>query len=160
MSFSSEVSFIEDRFTQGFLAGIAGWLPEVIFTFSNLWIFHLTKFGYLDFAAIITYNHKPQGFLQHLFSELVVIIVLTFLGAVFAMLIKVIQSPAIILKGTLYGAISWFLIYVLFALYKIEGISGKIDFPTAVINLLGAAIWGIGMAWTLLFLNRKYGVKN
>ncbi len=159
MSFGKEVGFMEDRFTQGFIAGIVGWLPQFLFTYIMYGI-HLTKFRYVDFAAIITYNHRPQGFLQLLFSEMVVILVASFLGAVFAMLIKVIQSPAIFLKGLLYGAISWFLIYVVFSLFKVKGIYGEPDFSTVFINLTGVFIWGFSTAWTLLILNRRFGVKN
>lgn len=155
-----KVGFIEDRFSQGVIAGVLGWVPQLLFTQTVFWIFRGTKFQYLDFAAMMVMNHRPRGWAEYLFSELVVVIMLAFLGALFALAVKVIKSVGILLKGTLFGAISWFLIYTLFTLFKIEGIYHVIDFKTALYNLIGAAIWGGAMSAGLLVLNRKCGVKN
>lgn len=93
---------MDDRLTQGFLAGIAGWLPQIIFT-SIMFKLHFTKLRYLDFAAVLTFNHKPQGFLEILFAEIVVIIFLGVLGREFSMLLKVVSSANLFFKGWLYG---------------------------------------------------------
>ena len=159
MSSWKKESFIADRFTQGVIAGVVGWFPQFIFMYLMHWA-HWSKFRYVDFAALITYNHRPQGIVQMLFSELIVILVASVLGAVFAMLIKAIHSPALLFKGSLYGAISWFLIYVAFALFKVEGIYGKPDFLTVFLNLAGVFIWGLSMSWALQIINRRFGVEN
>ncbi len=52
--------FLKDRLTQGFIAGVAGWPLQIIFT-GTLFKFHLTKLRFLDFAAVLTFNHKLNG---------------------------------------------------------------------------------------------------
>lgn len=157
---SEKGSFIQDRFTQGFVAGFIGWIPQMLIMQSLHWIFHATKFQYLDFVAIMAFNNHPKGILQFLFAEVLVVAVLTTAGSIFAMLVKVISSRSLILKGAIWGGSVWFILYTAVILYKVEKIYGQIDFSTAFFNLLGAVIYGVFMAWALLILNRKYGVEN
>jgi hypothetical protein len=155
------VSFkVEDRFTQGFIAGLVGWLPQELFTWAMFYWFHIVKFRYHDFAAMIVFNYKPKAMWETIFAELIVLFFVGFLGAVFSMLIKAIFSSNLLFKGWSYSVICWFLIYCAVTLFTVKGIYGTMDSKTALINLIAASIWGIVMAWTLLFLNRKYGVKN
>lgn len=151
---------LNDRLTQGFIAGVAGWLPQMLFMQPMYWIFKLIKLQYLDYGAYLSFNHRPEGLSQFLFSEFTVVLFLGFLGVLFSMLIKIISSANLIFKGWLYGALLWFIIFSIFSLFKVNGVYGVIDYNTAIINLIGASIYGIGMSWTLLFLNGKYGVKN
>jgi len=151
---------LNDRLTQGFLAGVVGWVPEALFTLPMYGIFHLVKLRYLDYAAILAWGNSPQGLVQSLFAEFVVIIFLGFLGILFTMLIKIVFSDNFVFKGWLFGAVFWFAIFSIFAFFKIKGIVGVVDFKTAFFNLVGASIWGIAMTLVLLFLNRRYGVKN
>jgi hypothetical protein len=154
-----EMSFkLNDRLTQGFLAGVAGWLPQIVFTVI-MFKLHFTKLRFSDFAAVLTFNHKPQGFLEVLFAEIVVIVFLGILGIIFSMLLKVISSENIFFKGWLYGTFMWFAIYSTMTMYKLEHIY-PVDTNSALFSLITASIWSIVMTWVLLFLNRKYGVKN
>lgn len=57
------------------------------------------------------------------------------------------------------GTFMWFAIYAAMTMYKLEHIY-PVDTKTALFSLIAASIWSIGMTWTLLFLNRRYGVKN
>ncbi|OJU14023.1 MAG: hypothetical protein BGN88_12830 [Clostridiales bacterium 43-6] len=147
---------MKDRFTIGFLSGLAGWLPQFLFMTAMYYVFHLTKLLYFDFAAIIAYGHKPQNWQETSFAVLIVIGFLGVLGAVFAFAIKIIQSPNILFKGAVFGAGDWFLIYAITYVFKVEGLYKQMDFPTAVINLIGGTIWGISTALMLVFLNRRY----
>lgn len=151
---------LNDRLTQGFLAGVAAWVPEALFTLPMYGLFHQVKLRYLDYAAILAWGNQPQDLLQTLFAEFVVMIFLGFLGIVFTMLIKAVFSENFVFKGWLYGAVVWFGIFSVFAFFKIKGIVGVVDFKTAFFNLVGASIWGIAISVNLLYLNRRYGVKS
>lgn len=151
---------MKDRFTKGFIAGIAGWFPQFVFTTTMYYAFHLVKLRYLDFSAILGYGHKPQNWLQTIFAELIVVGFLGVLGAIFALVIKVIRSTNIMLKGALFGAGVWFLIFATTYVSKVEGLYKYINFPTAVINFSGAAIWGISTSLVFLFLNKRYSTKT
>jgi hypothetical protein len=153
-----EMDFIKDRLTQGFLAGVAGWPLQVVFTHTMYWL-HLTKYRYLDFAAVLTFNRLPKGWLDSLLAEFVVVVFLGVLGIIFAMLIKVVTSMNLYFKGLLYGTFMWFAIYSAMTMYELKHIY-PVDPMTAFLTLVAASMWSVGMTWTLLFLNRKYGVKN
>lgn len=120
---------------------------------------HFTKLRYLDFAAVLTYNHRPQGFFEVLFAVVVVITFLGVLGISFSMLLKFVSTKNLFFKGWLYGTFMWFAIYAIMTLFELKHIY-PVDTNTALISLIAASIWSIGMTWTLLFLNRKYGVIN
>ncbi|HEX3046432.1 MAG TPA: hypothetical protein VHY08_16870 [Bacillota bacterium] len=152
--------FIQDRFTQGLVAAIIGWVPQMLVMQTLHWIFHATKFQYLDFMAVLAFDRRPHGILEFLFAEFLVVAVLGTAGSIFAMLVKVISSRNLLIKGAIYGGSVWFVLYTIVILYKIEGVYGKIDFPTAFFDMMGAVIYGIFLAWGLLYLERKYGVEN
>lgn len=156
--YSHRVGLLEDRFMQGLIAGAVGWIPQMIFT-QTLFYFKVTKLRYLDFAAILGFNNHPNGLLQSLIAEFIVLSFLSFLGAIFALLVKVIASPFLMVKGVIFGGVVWFLIYAVMTLFKLEKIY-PVDFATGISNLIGALIWGGVMAWTLLLINCKFGVKN
>jgi hypothetical protein len=82
---------MKDRLTQGFIAGIVGWLPQIIFT-ATMFKLHFTKLCYLDFAAVLTFNYLLQRFFKIVFAEFVVVGFLGTLGIGFSMLLKVIAS--------------------------------------------------------------------
>ena len=81
---------MKDRAIQGFIAGIVGWLPQLIFTQTMYWVFHLTKLQFYHFAGILAFSHKPHGFLESLFSEFIVVALMAALGILFALVIKII----------------------------------------------------------------------
>ncbi|HEX3047444.1 MAG TPA: hypothetical protein VHY08_22015 [Bacillota bacterium] len=151
---------MNDRFTQGFIAGVIGWIPQELFTLIMFYGFHNVKFRYHDFAALIAFNYKPNNIWDTIFAELLVIIFVGFLGAGFSMLIKTIHSANLHFKGWAYGVIWWFMIYCAITLFTIKGIYQTIDSKTALINLIAACIWGVCMARVFLFLNRKSFIQN
>lgn len=159
MDSKSEAGFIRDRFTQGLVAGAIGWLPYLVFILI-MYAAHLTKFRYMDFAAILAWGQRPDGPLQSIFAECIIGALVATLGGIFAMLVKVISPRNLRLKGAIYGGAAWFVIYSVTNLFKLEKIYGEVDFGTAVFDMVGAIIYGIVMAWVLLILNRKYGVEN
>jgi hypothetical protein len=148
---------MDDRLTQGFLAGIAGWLPQVAFNLT-MYFLHLTKYRYLDFAAVLTFNHLPEGWLESIFAEFVVVVFLGVLGIGFSILLKGVSGSNIFLKGWLYGTFLWFAIYAAMTMYELKHIY-PVDTQTAFLTLVAASIWSIAMTWVFLFLNKKYGVK-
>lgn len=151
---------MKDRIIQGIIAGIIGWAPQFVFTMAMYFGFHLVKLRFLDFAGILAFNHKPAGWLESIFSEVIVLLQMVGLGILFAWVIKIISHYNLVLKGAIYGGLTWFIIYVLAVLNKVKGIYGVVDFNTSVINLVGSIIWGLTLGWALLFLNRKYEVRN
>lgn len=144
---------MDDRFTRGLAAGFIGWMPTVIF---NLISFHLnfSKLRFLDFAAVFIYGHKPHGTLETMFASLAVMAFMSVLGIFFAFLIKDIGSAHLWLKGWIYGNTIWFSIYAITLLFKVTEIE-TISLPSAFSNFLASSIWGVTMAYALIWLDKK-----
>ncbi len=149
---------IKDRLTQGFISGLAGFPLQLVFMLIMHQL-HLTKYHYADFAAVLTYNHRPEGLMETLFAEFVVLIFQGVLGIGFAFFLKAVSSANIFLKGWLYGTFVWFAIYAVMTIFQLKYIY-PVDTLTAASNLIAASIWSFGTTWAILFLNRKYGVKD
>lgn len=147
--------FLKDRLTRGFIAGAAGWPPQIAFT-ATMFKLRLTKLRYLDFAAVLTFNHRPQGWPEVLFAEAIVIIFLGVLGIIFSLLIPVLSSKNIFFKGWLYATFTWFAIYAAMTMYELKHIY-PVDTMTAFYSLVTASVWGIAMVGVFLFLDKKIG---
>ncbi len=153
-------SLLKDRLGRGFAAGILGWLPTFVFSMAIDLGFHLLKLRFMDFAGILAFDHKPHGFWEALFSEAIVLAQMGALGMLFTLIIAIIARPHLLLKGGLYGGFTWFITYAMADLFKVTGIHGTVDFPTAFFNLIASVLWGTALGWALLWLNRKYDVQN
>lgn len=137
MSFT-RTRFREDRFIQGFMAGVIAAIPQFVFSLS-FYVLHISKLRYLDFAAALGFAKKPKGILELVFAELIAIIMQGTLGAVFAMIVKAIFSVGIVFKGGLYGGVAWFIIFTITILYKLKPVY-PIDPKTAFIVFSASVI--------------------
>jgi len=150
---------LRDRVTQGFIAGVVGGIIEMIFTLAIYYGFGLIKYRYLDFAAVITFNHRPQDLLQAVVAELVVWAFVGFLGAFFVLMLNVIGRKNIVMKGSFWGLLSWLLIYGFVTVFRIEGLYPT-NFITSVIHLIGGMLYGTVMAYTFVYVTKKYGLEE
>ncbi|MGE5549432.1 MAG: DUF6789 family protein [Bacteroidota bacterium] len=148
---------MKDRVIQGFIAGIVGWLPTFIFSMTVYTGFHLTRIRFMDFGGVLAFSHRPHGFVEALFSESIVLFHMAGLGILYAMVMNVIANPHPLLKGGIFGGLSWFIIYTVVNVFRVKGIYGVTDFETAVLNLIGSIIWGITLGGAFSFLTQKHG---
>lgn len=73
---------IDDRTTQGFLAGVIGSVAEMFFILTMFFGFHFNKLRYMDFAAVFAFNHRPVGLFQSIIAEMLVYIFYGLLGVI------------------------------------------------------------------------------
>ena len=100
------ISFLNDRFTIGLIAGLIGALPITVY---NLSMHHFIQtFRFLDFAAIFIYGHTPKTLLETAFAFSIAYLFLAFLGGVFAYIITGITSRNLLIKGWVFGLLIWF----------------------------------------------------
>lgn len=147
------MSLLNDRFTRGFIAGLIGCVPNIIFNHSVYYL-KLSKLRYLDFASVFVYGHKPNGTLETLFAFIVALFFTSALGIVFVHLIPFFSNRNIVFKGMLFSAGTWFLLYAATILFSVPELEHT-DLLTAVCNLIGAIIWGLALAYSLLWIDRK-----
>jgi len=152
------MSLLDDRFTRGFIAGLIGCIPSIIFN-QVMYLLKISKLRYLDFASVFVYGQKSAGTLEELFAALITIFFTSTLGIIFIFLIAAISTQNIVFKGLLFSAGSWFLIYSVVILFKIPEIN-NVDLLTAISNLIGATIWGISLVYSLLWIKKKQKIKS
>lgn len=139
---------MEDRITNGFLAGTIGGIATNVWGFTA-GMFHLTTLRFVDWMAIIIYGHIPPFTFGETFLALLGHIVFCgTLGALFAQLVPHISSRNLIFKSWLYFISIWFIIYAITALFKTEG---TIPLPvhTVLSNIIAATILGVVQALVL-----------
>ena len=76
------------------------------------------------------------------------------LGIVFAFLLPAFSSRLYLFKEWLFGVASWFVIYAINHLYRVEG-TFPILLKTAFSNVVGASIFGLVVAWSLAWIDKR-----
>ncbi|WP_238455617.1 DUF6789 family protein [Desulfolucanica intricata] len=149
---------INDRLARGFLAGIVGSIAMNIFNLISYYL-GIAELRFLDWAAVVIYGTKPENIFETIFAQLIQIIFASILGIIFAYLIPQIGSINYYLRGWLYGASTWFLLYVISLLYKIE-LTIPLHVDTAASDFLGSSIYGLVLAKTLFWLDNKVKIDT
>ncbi len=144
---------MRDRFTIGFIAGIAGGIVQVVIDFA-LEAFHLGKIRYLDYAAIIIYGNKPTFWFDTVFAQLMYIGFTGFAGIMFAYLIMKVSSKNYLLKGWLFAIGFWFSIYAVGMMYKVP-LMYKVPWQEAVSNFISTSFFGLVSAGVFHQLTKK-----
>ncbi len=145
---------INDRFTQGLLAGILGGIPSLAWGLFSQYILKFSSHLYGDFAAALIYGKNAANIWDKLFNQLVVFMFFGLGGIIFAFLVRRISSRNLVLKGMFWAGMIWFFSYAVTRLYKVAGLV-TFPLPTAVSHLIGALIWGVAMALIYNYLNQK-----
>lgn len=133
---------MEDRFTRGFLAGVGGGIVM------NAWSFfagsmNMTTHRMVDWAALAIYGHaQPFDFGEIIFAFMAQLFFTGVLGIAFAYLVPLITSRNILFKGWVFSAMTWFLIYGVAMLFKVDG-AFPVPLKTPVADFVGATIYGL-----------------
>jgi len=144
---------LRDRFTRGLIGGIVGGIVMNIF---NLFSYYLgiAELRYIDWAAVVIYGTKPENMIETVFALVGQIIFAGVLGIIFAYLIIFVSSTNYLLKGAVFGAVIWFLLYGISLLYKIES-TIPLHFDTAASDLVGSIIFGVILSKILHWFSAK-----
>ncbi len=126
----------------------------------NLWtliavsILNLKVIRFIDWAGVMLYGDLPSSHIEGATALVMHLMWAGFLGVVFAFAIPQITSRGHLLKGVVYGVVVGFLTYALPKLFQMP-ILDKVELPTVLSNLVGGIIWGLTLAQTLQWLDRK-----
>lgn len=143
---------INDRFTRGFVAGgIAGIISGLVGHF--VYSLGFTTVRTIDLAAILIFARTPPFSLgDQIFATLIHAGWSGVMGVFFAYIIRVIGSENYYFKGALIGVSSWFAVYILTTLFKIEG-TLNVALTNAIGNSFIAVIAGLAIAYFLMAFN-------
>lgn len=144
---------LRDRMVRGMVAGFVAGIAMNIIDLA-LYYLGISKLRYLDWAAFIIYYTKPVNLVEAIFAQFAQLIFITFLGAVFAYLILFIKSQNILLRGLTFGLATWFLLYAISMLFKMEQ-TIPLRFGTAFSDFISSAVYGLVLAKTLSYLDKR-----
>jgi len=144
---------IKDRLTRGFVAGLVGGVAMNVVSLASYYL-NLGELRYLDWAGIMMYGFRPHNFLSAAFAQVIQILQVGILGAVFAYLLPLTTSRNYLLKGWLYGTALWFGFNGLTLLFKL-GPKIPVHLATAAVDFVGASVYGLVLAHTLHWLDEK-----
>lgn len=146
-----------DRFFRGLIAGIIGGILMNLWTLVALFVLNWEIIRFVDWAAIILFGDLPRSHLQGLFALWMQLLWSGLLGVGFAFLIPHVTSQGYLIKAAFYGVIVGFFSYAMPTLLQMP-ILARHSFATVFSNHVGGLIWGLVMAYTLGWLDRRYNV--
>lgn len=142
-----------DRFSRGLVSGIAGGVVMNIWSLTAYYILHVANRRFLDWAAVLMYGHLPLNLNETLLAQASQLLWAGFLGVLFAYFMPAITSRHYLLKGAFGGFIAGFLIYASAILLNMRFFN-NLPFNTVLTQIIGGALWGLTMAFTLRWLDR------
>lgn len=95
-----------------------------------------------------------KHFLKGIFAFSIAYMFIAFLGGVFAYIITSITTRNLLIRGWFFGVLIWFSTYSLTKLFRVPQLL-DISLASAFSNFVGATIWGLIMAYSLIWLNKK-----
>lgn len=137
-----------DRFYRGFIAGSLGGVAMNIWSLFSYHFLHFTKLRYLDWASIFLYGHLPVSTLQAVYSLVIQLLWVGFLGVIFAFLIPAVTSRGYYGKGIIYGLTVGFIVYAIPKMFKMPELTVTTT-ATVLSSHIGGVIWGLTMAYVL-----------
>lgn len=148
---------MKDRFTRGFIAGIAGGIAMEITNVINYDIFHIAKMRLLEWASIFVHGNKTTTTGEFVFALMIQILFSGLVGIIFAYLITWLNSKNYILKGIVYGFAIWFASYSIPILFKKIN---NVATGTALSNIISAVVYGIVLGATLKWLDKRVNLNK
>jgi len=136
---------INDRLTQGFISGLLAGVLLNLIDYISLSL-NIVEITYLDWAGTILFGYQPNTLNEHILALLAQILFSGILGIIFAYIIPFVTSKNILLKGLLYALSSWFFIYAIAVLFKVQGlVTFRAD--TVISDIFTVSIFGISLAY-------------
>ncbi|MEW6660777.1 MAG: hypothetical protein ACOY9Y_07750 [Bacillota bacterium] len=147
---------IRDRFTRGFLAGLAAGIVMNIFSFISFAL-NWVEIRFLDWAGVLIFGRQPVGALEIAVSLAGQLFFTSLLGVFFAYLISMTTSRGYILKGLVYGLAVWFASYAISILFRVPTLV-RFRLDTVTSNIVGALLFGLVLAVALKWLDEQVKV--
>lgn len=141
-----------DRFSRGLIAGMAGGVLMNIWNLISYYFLNMADRRYLDWASVLIFGHLPTTFTETVYAQITQLIWAGFLGTIFAYVIPGVTSRTPLLKGTIWGFITGFILYAIAIIVRMPYFT-RISTGTSISQFIGGIIWGLTMAYTLKLLD-------
>jgi hypothetical protein len=145
---------INDKFTRGWVAGTLGGLIGGILGFLS-YTFGISQMRFSDWSAVLVFGRaQPFSLAEQAYALIVTAGSTGVIGIIFAFLIPVINKENIYFKGWIIFLIPWWMLYLVTALAKIEGVL-NLSVMTALSDGIVTSIVGLVSVYFYRLLEPK-----
>lgn len=147
-----------DRFIAGWVSGVIGGVFMNTWSLISFHVLNFTKFRFIDWTGCMIYGKIPESILEIVVALLLNLLFAGFLGSIFAMVIYYIGSDFLYLKGIIIGTVFAFMFLTAPTLFQ-EPTLKTMDVNSVISNYTGAIIWGLAVARSLKWIDKKDYIK-
>ncbi|KUO53120.1 MAG: hypothetical protein APF76_03515 [Desulfitibacter sp. BRH_c19] len=148
-----------DRFHRGLVAGIVGGVAMNLWTAFAVTILNLEIIRFIDWAGVILYGSPPDTHFKGFYALIIQLTWVGLLGVVFAYLMRYTTSRGYLIKGAFYGVVVGLIIYAIPTIFQTPHIANA-SIETVLSNHTGGLIWGLLMAQTLRWLDKRGSLET
>lgn len=156
--FSKRGDLMNDRFVNGFIAGMLGGILMSVLNIISFYVLGIAELLYLDWAAVLIFGYRYATFLEAVIGQMGQLLFAAAAGVLFAYLLPLISSKYYLFKGWIYGLLIWFGTYAVTTLFKVTPLI-PIKADTVLSNIFTASVYGLILAEVLRRLTDKIGEK-
>ena len=146
---------IKDRISSGFIGGILAGIGMNIIDYISYFVIRFdTRELLLDWAAVMLYGRLAQSLPEFVLAQLAQLFFAGFMGVVFSYALLKLTSGNYLLKGWIFGIMSWFFIYAIAIALQVPLLKTH-AFESVATNVLSASAYGLILAQALNYLDSK-----
>ncbi|MCW3489902.1 DUF6789 family protein [Dethiobacter alkaliphilus] len=149
---------MNDRFVNGFLAGLIGGVVMTVLNLISFYVLGLAQILYLDWASVLIFGYRFATTLEAVIGQIGQLFFAGVVGVLFAYLLAATTSRYYLIKGWVYGLVVWFGSYAITLLYDITPLN-PIKPDTVISNMVTASVYGLVLAWSLKKLTDRHKVN-
>lgn len=142
---------MEDRFTNGFIAGLIGGVIMSILDVISYFL-GIVEVLYSDWGSVLVLGYRHATVAEVLIGQASQLFFAAINGILFAYLIAIISNRYYYFKGCVFGLTVWFGSYVITLLYKVSPLI-PIKPDTVISNIVTASVYGLVLAGVLQWLS-------
>jgi uncharacterized membrane protein len=150
---------MNDKIIRAFIAGLIGGAIKDILDLISYYCCRFTNYRYLDFTAMIIYGKKPFFWWDTVFVQFIELIFSGLIGIIFTAVIPRESNRNYLIKGWLYGVAVWLFLCIIGMIFKTPFFT-LIPWQTANSDFLTSSVYGIVLALTLRYFDKKYDNHN
>jgi len=149
---------LKDRFTNGLIAGAVAGVVVNILSFIQ-YALGQTEYVYFHFSSLLIFGRLPLMTSEIVWLTFTNIVFTAIFGAIFAYLTLLIGSKFMYIKSVLYGAIVWYLWYLLTTKLAAPGVIEIITLKTSISTTINTAIFGLIIGIVYSYIQNKDEAK-
>lgn len=125
---------------------------DIVHTISYL--LDINELSFFDWSGVVVLGAKPRSPQDFVLAVAAQLFFTGALGIVFAYIVPAFTSKNLLLKGWLFGLLSWFTLNAIAVLYSLHDLTRR-NFDTASADAVSVSLYGVVLAYTFNRMNQK-----